>query len=461
MPKLKILVFVDSDPLVRHFLDAGAFSELAQLHDLRLVLPPDGYQRLRSAIPQDSWGLELHRVSISEEHRILWKRLFYIDQARFRPGRDWADIRRGWRAIVGWKAALQFGFYALPFIRQIVCAIMRSRLANRPASNLEALLDSQTPDILIHPSTFDGYFINDVIAAARDRKIPSVLLMNSWDNPTLKRAAVGQPDAVAVWGEQSRAHSVRFMRLPEDKVHILGAAQFDVYRDAPVETRESICYEHGIDPANRILMYAGSSKGNWESQHLHWLSDAIDRGELKATTILYRPHPYGLDVEDAREIINNTPQNVRIESSMVPLLNSLASGERGGFFITPYSRTHSLLCAVDALVSPLSTIILEAGVHEKPVMCFIPWEEDEDSIWKKLRDLIHFRDLLECPSVIVAHSHDEFLPSVTALMAKVNDPDYSRKVKDDIEFFVEFPQQRYGEKLVLLVDRLLGRDAAA
>ena len=461
MPKLKILVFVDSDPLVRHFLDSGVFSELALLHDVKLVLPPDGYRRLLSAIPEDRWGLELHRVSISEERRILWKRLFYIDQARFRSGRDWSDIRRGWRAIVGWKAALQFGVYALPGIRQITCAIMRARLARHPATNLETVLDTQAPDILIHPSTFDGYFINDVIVAGQRRRIPSLLLMNSWDNPTLKRAAVGQPDAVAVWGEQSRAHSVRFMRVPDNNVHVLGAAQFDVFRDDPVETRDNICREHGIDPASRILMYAGSSKGNREAQHLHWLSDAIDRGELETTTILYRPHPFGLDANEARNIIENTPRNVRIESSMMPLLNSLARGEHGGFFITPYSRTHSLLCAIDALVSPLSTIILEAGIHEKPVMCFIPWEEDEDSIWKMLRDLIHFRDLLESPSVIVARSHEEFLPSVATLMATVGDSHYSQKVKDDMEFFVEFPPQRFGEKLVSLVDHVLGQDTAA
>ena len=159
--------------------------------------------------------------------------------------------------------------------------------------------------------------------------------MNSWDNPTLKRAAVGRPSAVTVWGEQSRAHSVRFMNMPASSVHVLGAAQFDLFRDPPEQDRDAICQEHNINPTDRILLYAGSSKGNREATHLRWLSEAITRGELASTAILYRPHPFGLAAEDARDILENTPPHVHIEASMRPLLKRLANGERGGFFITP------------------------------------------------------------------------------------------------------------------------------
>ncbi len=460
MRRLKVLVFVDSDILVRHFLDSGVLNALAARHDVQLVLPPEGYRRLISVVPADGWGLKWQRVSIPEQRRHQWRRIFYVDQARLRRGADWAEIRRGWRVMIGWKASLQFSLYALPGIRPVVVWCMRRRLAQAPAKQLDVLIDKERPDILIHPSTFDGYFINDVIAAGNTRQLPVVLLMNSWDNPALKRAAVGHPTAVTVWGEQSRQHAIRFMGLAPAAVHILGAAQFDVYRNQPTETRDAICREHDIDPAHRILMYAGSSKGNREAQHLRWLSEAVARGDLAGTTIMYRPHPFGLDAAYAREILASTSPHIRIESSMMPMLQRIASGQTGGFHITPYTRTHALLNAVDALISPLSTIILEAGLHGKPVMCFIPEEEDRDSIWKNLRNLVHFRDLMTSSGVIAVRTHAAFLPAVSALMAKVGDQAYADKVRRAMSVFVEFPDRPFADGLVSLCEHLSTSRAA-
>lgn len=460
MTRLKVLVFVESDVVIRHFLDSGVLAHLALRHDVQLVLPPDGYRRVRSSPPAGTWGLPLTRIAIPETRRHQWRRMFFVDQARLRSGSDWADIRRAWRIMIGWKATLQMTVYALPVIRQVVLAAMRYRLTRTPASQLDDLIAIQHPDVIIHPSTFDGYFINDLIASAQRTKIPVALLMNSWDNPTLKRAAVGVPAAVAVWGEQSRRHAHRFMAVPESHIHVLGAAQFDVYRDSPAEDRDTICREHDIDPARRILMYAGSSKGNREHLHLQWLNDAIERGELGPTTVLYRPHPFGLESAYAKQIIAATPANVRIEISMRPMLERIADGEDCGFFMTPYARTHALLTAVDALISPLSTIIVEAGLHAKPVLCFIPAEEDIDSIWGELRNLLHFRDLFDNPGVATARSHDDFLPQVRRLMTKVGDPDHAAFVRREMEFFARFPPQRFGDGLVSMVESLCAKAPA-
>jgi len=119
------------------------------------------------------------------------------------------------------------------------------------------------------------------------------------------------------------------------------------------------------------------------------------------------------------------------------------------------SETHDLLNAVDAVISPLSTILIEAGLHGKPMICFIPQEEDDNTYWKVLRDLVHFRELLQHPKILVARTHSEFLPAAQILISRISDEAEAQEVKKSMHFFVDFPEQRYSFALKNLVDSLL------
>lgn len=457
MSRSKLLIFVDADVVARHFLDSGAFATVSESHDVTLIFPPLGWKRLVNSGDINQWSLRARRISIPERRRTLFKRMFFIDQARQRHDPEWRDIRNGWMAMVGWKAALLFSLLALPLFRQLAKAWIFCQLARTPSTELNALLEEEKPDIIVHPSTFEGYFINDIIDAARARGIPIMLLMNSWDNPCLKRSALGHPDAVVVWGKQTRRHTEKFMGVSPERIHAFGSAQFQVFRDPPIQTRDEICAANGIDASQRVLLYAGSSKGNREPMHLQWLNEAVEEGHLAEVTVLYRPHPYGIARKDAQEILARRFPHVFIEHSMRYFLENVAEGKNQGFHITPYQQTHALLSAVDAVISPLSTILIEAGLHGKPIMCFIPEEEDRDSMWRVLRKLVHFRELTHNSSVIVARTHAEFLPAVQKLLARSKEADIEQRMREAMRFFVEFPEQRYSDAIGDLADRLIAQ----
>jgi hypothetical protein len=278
--------------------------------------------------------------------------------------------------------------------------------------------------------------------------------MNSWDNPCLKRSAVGLPDAVVVWGEQTRRHTEKFMEVPPERIHVLGAAQFQIFRDPPVRNRDEVCLINGISGAQSILLYAGSSKGNREPTHLRWLDEAIESELLQNVTVVYRPHPYGIAAADARFILENRFSHVTIEYGMRGFLEDVADGINQGFYMTPYCETHDLLSAVDAVISPLSTILIEAGLHGKPMMCFIPKEEDENSEWRTLRELAHFRDLLQHPKVIVAQAYSDFMPAVQKLISRTRDEKETEEIKRSMHYFVDFPEQPYSVAIKKLAESL-------
>lgn len=458
-PRRRILCFIDSDLAIRHFLLSGSLRQLFEHHDVTLVLPPVSHRRICCDIEKLAGlpsSMLLERVTIPPRRLTIWKQAFHHNQMRLRFGYGWWRLWVAWWTVLGWKAALMFSLGNLPIVVGIIKRRYAAELKRVPANELEVLLDRFRPELLLHPSTFEGYFVNDFAAQGAIRKIPTILLMNSWDNPSIKRATSGLPDWIGVWGKQTQRHTNHFMGVPLDRIAILGAAQFEVYRTAPRLTSNQFRHEHGMSNDGQILLYAGSSKGSLEASHLQWLNDAVAKGTLPKLHILYRPHPWGISQEEARAILGNQWPHVFIDLSMRPFLESICAGTNsGGFYMAEYARTHDILSCVDAVISPLSTILLESALHGLPVMCFFPREEDNIGNWRGLRKLVHFEDMFKSPAVLVADRYSDFLPKVKELIRRTEDTEFKSTITKEMQYFCEFHPKGYGTALLDLIDRAI------
>jgi len=394
----------------------------------------------------------MERVAIPEARLAAWRRAYHHDQMRPRFGYGWGRLWLAWWIVLGWKSALLLLIGNLPGLRTLVARRHVRMLSSVPADDFAALLDREKPDLLLHPSTFDGYFINDMIAEGKNRHVPTMLLMNSWDNPSIKRATSGKADWVCAWGEQTRQHTAHFMGIRPERIATLGAAQFEVYRTPPRITPGEFRAEHGLPEGRKLLLYAGSSKGSREALHLQWLNDSIEAGDLGELTVVYRPHPWGISQEESRTILEANWPHVVIEASMRGFLEKIRKGTNRGFFMAEYARAHDVLSSVDAVISPLSTIILESALHGLPVMCFFPREEEKDSNWRGLRKLVHFEDMFKSPAVLVASRYASFLPKVRELIARIADKEREKTIVREMDFFVTFHEKGYGRALVDLIN---------
>jgi hypothetical protein len=450
---MKILIFVDHDIMVRHFLHSHVFDELVRQHDVVFVFPEAGHKRITSDLSVLDLGNALRHLPVSTERLKIWQGLMLADNLRWRPGSHFAAMRRLHRNAGGPRAAILYSVLALPGLFQIFRAWSRQRIKARPYQDMDALLDSERPDVLIHPSVLAGVFMNDLIDASRSRSIPLVVIMNSWDNPSTKRAMSGQPDWLLVWGPQTRAHATTYMDMHEERVICFGAAQFDLYRNPPRTGRHEFCRGHDIDPAARILLYAGSSKGTDEYSHLSALDDAIAHGELGHTIVVYRPHPWGDGGKGGNRILEHEWRNVRIEQTMRGYLKRLKAGSPG-ITIPDYRDTHDLLSSVDALVSPLSTILIEGALHGKPVLCFLPEDGDKTSHYSFALPLTHFDDFFTEPSFLVARGDDSLIPAVRALLNKVGDKDFGQALRIACAHFVSSFDRAYGERLAKFIENV-------
>jgi hypothetical protein len=448
--KLRAAIFIENDIIYRHFVQSRAFSSLAAEADVTFIFAAagGGNKRLTVKLNPVEIGAPFELLPIEPERIFQWRRLFQVSQLVWRPGEEWKHLRRVTRYLIGRNASILSTALALPGVFQVFRHMTYRRIEKMP-SKMEELVRRLQPDVLIHPTVFDGYFVNDFVLIGKRLGIPTIAIMNSWDNPSTKRTVVDKPDWVMVWGPQTQAHAVQYMKMPVERAIPFGAAQFEAY-DRPVRvTRDEFCRQHGIDPAKRILLYAGSSKGSDEFEHLRMIEAAIDDGRLENLAVVYRPHPWGDGGYKGERLLDYPWRHVALESSMRGYLEKVRAGRKEKF-LADYADTHDVLSSVDAVVSPLSTIVLEAALHGKPVLCFMPTQKEGSSFDLQKR-LPHFDDLYRSPAVSVAHGEGALISRLQEIIGHIGDAKFAAALRQECRHFVAEFDQPFSQRVAHFV----------
>jgi hypothetical protein len=452
----RALVFVDHDIIVRHFIHSGAFSELERCFDVTYVFNVDTTTSKRW-LHTDVRNLGLRKVittCIPRRRMGSWHRLYAISVLHNQRGKaNYAGRLERFREIDG---DLRTRFHAT-MAHPLIFPLARQYYLRKQGrwDPLRELIETQKPDILIHPSILAGYFVNELPAIAKRLGIPLVVLMNSWDNPSQKAVATSLPDKLVVWGNQTRGHAIEYMRMPPQDVLILGAAQFQVYRESPAEADAELRHLFGVPLGKRIVLYAGVSKGINETRHLELLDDAIEGGALPGCHILYRPHPWrGALVEGERHFFDMNFRHITMDPYMKDYYLSVAEKQDDAFHMASYQITNKLLHLVEGVISTLSTILLEGLLLGRPAIAFMPSTDMGTKYGSPtaicLR-LVHFQGLWESPGMISCTEDHELAGAVRRLLDLAADPETRRAVADHArKYFVEMDGPPYAERLAAL-----------
>jgi hypothetical protein len=447
----KIAVFVDHDIVLRHFLLSGVLPALEAEHEVVWIFP-DRHRRV--TIDPATLPLGRYRtVAVSEARLNGYRRLYHATVLRrLRRSRDKGPIFAFWRQALGRRGFWTSWCWSWPGTYHWYRRRMLARTGDDPV--LDALLQEEKPDVLVHPTVLEGLFVSDLIRWGRAHHVPTVYLMNSWDNPAVKAVAVGAPDRLVVWGEHSR--QVANERLGIRLEHLLpfGAAQFDVYRRSPRETPAAYRARLSVPAGRRLLLYAGSSKGLDETAHLLALERAIERGELRNCSVLYRPHPWRASAEGEADFFALRWRHVAMAPDMAEYYRR--HRQRSGIIhLADYEDTHVTLSAVDAVISPLSTILLEAALHGKPILAYLP---DEDVVHNialfSMARTVHFRDFFERVDCLQCLRPEALVGDCRALLELAERPETASRLRRQCEYFVAPSERSYAEQLDDLIRSL-------
>jgi len=452
----KVQIFLESDIIIRHFILNNTFLELEKTCNVQYIISDD--HRVKTPIDQ----LNLKNCKLIQVNR---KRLGKMRQLiktlglrKIQNKAKYQFLEEIWKGVLPERSYKRIKLYSHPLIFPIYKFLTLLFLGNYP--ELEEVIDEFEPDVVIHPCVLEGLFISDLISATDKRKIPLVVLMNSWDNPSTKATVLGLPDYLVVWGEQTKTHAIEFMDMPSSRIKKFGAAQFELYKHPPTKDRVQYCESTGVDQNKVLIIYAGSSKSINEIQHLKTLEDAISSGEIENAHIIFKPHPWRATPEGEPDFFSIDWKHITMDPGMVPYYKKSIEKDDDPIQLSSYMDTHIILSSCDILISNVSTILLEAALHGMPIMCMVSDKEiQENDFLRVTLDSLYFKDLMDRLEVPRCKDHHEIVLECKQLIAKFKNPQFKKLQIDKTSFFVEMSNNTYGKELLQLLEQIKEKES--
>jgi len=381
-----ILVVIDHGLALAYFLYTDLAKKLLA-KDLRLVflVQDDLLPKLR----QDFAGTpNLVFESLREDQLIHYQKTFrprlqemmeYIRGASASPRIPLTYVdthrrRKIYEARGRWKLALQFA-------QPIIYVLRYSKLARKLflhfqnwvlTPNIYAdTLARYKPDLVV-ASTCGWRIDRYLLREANRRHIRTAAVTVGWDNPSANGLPGAYVDSVIVWSKIHEWELSAGIDWPKDKIHIGGMPLYDNYLSKKwMMPREEYFKLHGLDPDKKLLAFVATALSITPNLHIiECLAEIVSSGKLeKPAQLLIRLHPnhfrpmahYEAEREAIYRLAKRYP-NVCVVAPR-PLAGSVLrySGE-------DFEEKASMLAHCDVLVSIYSTMVLEAALHDKPVV---------------------------------------------------------------------------------------------
>jgi hypothetical protein len=449
-----IFISVQTGMVVRDVLRCGALDRILSQPEARLVLLTPGAR-------DPAFCAE-----------------FGSDRVHIVPQLAYPPSTMAWRLMLRrWRHARSAG---------IADAMQRleERLVSVPGAYTR-LFDEYRPALVVSGDPLRPGDTN-LIAAARQRGVPSLGSVRSWDN--LQKHLRTRPDALTVWHARNVREAVEIDRYRPRQVRQVGAPQLDLYfrarssaaLEGGMSTRETLAAigrgaeqrrhgmdipgqdadrhvpqtncqplpDLGLDPRKRTLLLATSSF-TYDSDQTYlvdMLIDAVRGGQIRhPLQIVLRLHPDDrvgryLKYRHAPEVILDIPDRYLATLGWTMTAADLA-------------RMAALLRAADVMVNFATTVTLEAAIVDTPTLlvAFSPIDPDEmERYVVGLHFKMHYRDLVERDLVPVAWNSEQLVGWINRYL---DDPGLYREqrasiVREWVQFTDGCSGQRLGDEIL-------------
>lgn len=252
---------------------------------------------------------------------------------------------------------------------------------------------------------------NDVslMQDAKDKNIPIVAMLRSWDNTTQRILRV-LPDKLIAGSGELKKEVLGMYKYPEDKTIITGNPHYDKYVKGPTKTKEEFFAELGLDGRKRLITYAPVG------DHLVTYND-IDQyimetlGGLKDIQILVRFPP-----DEAVTLVDfKKPENMFFDKPGQAFTNT----EFGDREIRKEDdeRLINEIYYSDLIITGPTSISLDAALIDKPVITVNFYNSHRhlfDGVYTNQCD--HIQKLLSTGGIKHASSKDDFFKFIKAYL---------------------------------------------
>ena len=338
----------------------------------------------------------------------------------------------------------------------ILASIIRLRLSWLARQVLKLILQISTPDLsadlkgskalLCFGSSKDMLF-DDLVRSARKLSIPVIMVPLNWDNATSK-PYIERPGLILTWGSQTAElsaslHGVR--SLP------LGSLRFDFCRNLAVPSPSAAKEKLGLRCDLKYVMFSGGGFPFVELETLRVLADSLEKHGLGDVKIVYRPHPYSWKGFSKASLAPELSERVVFD----PSLELFDKDDMQQYaYIFP---------AISALVTPFSTMAVEAAFHRIPTLC-IAFDDPSHTVfdWKlNSQHQPHLRILFEELWPLKCFQMEGLESSFMKLVGLIGDAEMGDSAFRVFERIVHTDEKPYFERLFGIVDSELKAEDAS
>lgn len=330
-----------------------------------------------------------------------------------------AAIRTRTRALIRkmrlgherWNA-LRIFFWA-PLVRPL---IPRLYALCMPKYRYTDVFLKYTPSLVFATDIFnpmDVIFMHE----AKQRGIPTVGMVRSWDNLTAKGGFRVIPDTLVVQNEIIKKEARVFHGIPEHKIRVVGIPHYDKYRNGAPLSRNDFCVALGVPLESRFILYA--PVGN-----RFFTKNTFDREMM---TMLRSMLPDGF------YLLVRTPPGDPVDREDMPADPRIVIDEPGTQFpwagerlidteLSPQDDDWlaATLAHSELLVSGFTTLTVDAARFGKPVIVIgfdaktpVPYDE---SVLRQL-EFTHFQPILKSGGARVVRSEEELKQAIENYLA--------------------------------------------
>lgn len=247
---------------------------------------------------------------------------------------------------------LRIKFLSLPFIYNIY---KRNIIDKYPIDNeIYKIVQKIQPDLIIYPShCFEPETIKLVrISKKIDKKI--LFIIDNWDNLSSKTVFFEKPDAITVWGNQSKKHAEKIQDMKKKNIFFLGSPKFDNYFKLRKKKFKKIF-------KFRYVLFVGVLQPFNEIEPLKVIDKEISSNSAlyKDLKLIYRPHP-------GREHLIEKASKINFKNVVFdPRMHKYIKTKDKKLLLPKKDYYESLISNSLFVVGGLSTVVLESLIFNK------------------------------------------------------------------------------------------------
>jgi len=381
-------IFVTSfHSLVSRVLESGVLDHILKSGDVRVVIFVPHFKktyfekifgRKKNIIIE---GIE--RDALSKQAYFFYRLAFMLldTKTMYLTRRSFRGYRHKHEIFIAQGAANMFGRSKL--LRNMF------RMINYYFSGKQIFtpyFEKYKPD-LVFSTDIKEILDTQLLIEAKKQGIRTVGMVRSWDYLTGKGMTRVNPDKMIVHNETIKNEAIKLADMNEDDIFISGLPHFDPYINAARAEKKDFFNRVGIDQKKRILFYApwGSKFLDTDWQFLATLNKAIENGKLPPDVHILIRLPPG-DGVVFEKLKNATHITIDIPGVAFDKQNRKANEMS---FDDLLHLANSLFYS-SVVVTPPSTIVIDACALDKPVVLMAYDGDEEKSYYEGVKHYYDF-----------------------------------------------------------------------